>query len=1184
MSLTFDDLFVNPIGGDLAFTSTLTAELGDIDVQEFMFFIETLEFSPTVNMTLDNLTESTISTLTYTMSQDAGESEILSSSVTSDGGSFNLSGLIVGDVIGSGTLFLALFAGDYDIESDLVVSNINNENYTVFNQVTASNNPVYPVGSTAGGFVISNTESGISIYTEIPVDGDYIAEAYSMSLTFDDLFVNPIGGDLAFTSTLTAELGDIDVQEFMFFIEALEFSPTVNMTLDNLTGSEAANLTYSMSQDNGESEILSSSVTSDGGSFNLSGLVVGDVIGSGTLFLALFAGDYDIESDLVVSNVNNENYTVFNQVTASNNPVYPVGSTAGGFVISNTESGISIYTEIPVDGDYIAEAYSMSLTFDGLFVNPIGGDLAFTSTLTSELGDVDVQGFVFNILDVNGCTDPLACNYSPGAVNDDGSCYSADECGVCDGSGIAEGDCDCDGNVLDAVNVCGGNCIGDADNDGICDSIDPCIDLDGTGCVFPGCTDITNPGYDPVANFDDGSCLLGGCTISVACNYNEDADYQLTGTCDFSTCAGCIDDSACNYDDTATLPNNNSCTYPEVYLDCSGNCLCDIDGDGVCCENEIIGCIIEGNPAYNPSATDSDPDACLVAGCLIPFACNYDEDADYIVISLCEFNSCIGCLDNNACNYDASASISSAAICFYPASPFLDCDGNCNNDSDGDEVCDEQEIPGCMDEAAVNFNSFATDDNDSCIILIGGCVIPFACNYDPLADFYDGSCDFSCLGIEGTAGMSEAGCTNSYACNYGAEGEPCQFFNAAGDICMIGGCNHTSACNYSNAAEYNDGSCDFASCVSLGCTLSNACNFNDSATLNDGSCDYTSCYGCTNIISVNFDSNATHNDGSCIIHGCTVSVACNYDVTATSENGSCEYASCMNMGCTDLSACNYNSSAIVNDGTCVNAVYGFDCNGDCTTDLNNNNVCDTDDVYGCTDTSALNFNNDATVNNGTCSYDTYGCTNDMACNFNQQASSDNGSCEFTTCYGCMNNTACNFSVDATHPSECTYVSLYEINGSTQTTIGQNVVYTYPTTEGSQYIWSILGGEIISGLGTEEVIVVWSDMSGTLTVSEITNTGCEGVDVVLTLGSISSVVDQTVQFSVYPNPANDNIVVVSDLGISVVTIFDATGRDVYMKQQLNRTNTIDVSNLANGTYRIVAESKEGRRSQTMVINH
>ena len=181
-------------------------------------------------MTLDNLTEGGTSSLTYTMSQDDGESEIFSSSVVSDGGSFNLSGLALDDVIGSGTLSLSLYAGDFDIESDLVVTNIDNDIYHVFNHVTASNSPVYPIGSIAGGFVISNTATGISISTEVPEDGDFIAEAYSMSLTFDDLFVNPSAGDLTFTSTLTAELGDVDVQDFVFTIETA--SPVLTIPAD----------------------------------------------------------------------------------------------------------------------------------------------------------------------------------------------------------------------------------------------------------------------------------------------------------------------------------------------------------------------------------------------------------------------------------------------------------------------------------------------------------------------------------------------------------------------------------------------------------------------------------------------------------------------------------------------------------------------------------------------------------------------------------------------------------------------------------------------------------------------------------------------------------------------------------------------------------------------------------------
>ena len=37
----------------------------------------------------------------------------------------------------------------------------------------------------------------------------------------------------------------------------------------------------------------------------------------------------------------------------------------------------------------------------------------------------------------------------------------------------------------------------------------------------------------------------------------------------------------------------------------------------------------------------------------------------------------------------------------------------CLNDSDGDGVCDELEIPGCTDSTMLNYDSSATDDNGS---------------------------------------------------------------------------------------------------------------------------------------------------------------------------------------------------------------------------------------------------------------------------------------------------------------------------------------------------------------------------------------------------------------------------------------------------------------------------------------
>ena len=39
---------------------------------------------------------------------------------------------------------------------------------------------------------------------------------------------------------------------------------------------------------------------------------------------------------------------------------------------------------------------------------------------------------------------------------------------------------------------------------------------------------------------------------------------------------------------------------------------------------------------------------------------------------------------------------------------------NASNDSDGDGVCDENEVSGCTDSTACNYDSLATDNDGSC--------------------------------------------------------------------------------------------------------------------------------------------------------------------------------------------------------------------------------------------------------------------------------------------------------------------------------------------------------------------------------------------------------------------------------------------------------------------------------------
>ena len=57
-----------------------------------------------------------------------------------------------------------------------------------------------------------------------------------------------------------------------------------------------------------------------------------------------------------------------------------------------------------------------------------------------------------------------------------------------------------------------------------------------------------------------------------------------------------------------------------------------------------------------------------------------------------------------------------------------------------------QEVVGCLDEGACNYNPMATVTDDSCdfISCLIGCTNPSACNFDNEVIADDGSCDFSC--------------------------------------------------------------------------------------------------------------------------------------------------------------------------------------------------------------------------------------------------------------------------------------------------------------------------------------------------------------------------------------------------------------------------------------------------------
>jgi len=196
--------------------------------------------------------------------------------------------------------------------------------------------------------------------------------------------------------------------------------------------------------------------------------------------------------------------------------------------------------------------------------------------------------------------------------------------------------------------------------------------------------------------------IVYGCTDEAAFNYNSEANTD-DGSC-ISVIYGCTDDTMFNYDSSANT-DDGSC-IPIIY------------------------------------------------GCTDPIACNYDQDAT-IEDGSCQYAECcdcLGCTDINACNYNSDASEDDGS-CSY-AEEWFNCDGTCI-DLDNDGICDLEDdciadnnnICGCTDLEACNFNQNATDDDGSCDYGLECLLSPCSSSEDPgidgaycIDDYCNGCC------------------------------------------------------------------------------------------------------------------------------------------------------------------------------------------------------------------------------------------------------------------------------------------------------------------------------------------------------------------------------------------------------------------------------------------------------------
>jgi hypothetical protein len=189
---------------------------------------------------------------------------------------------------------------------------------------------------------------------------------------------------------------------------------------------------------------------------------------------------------------------------------------------------------------------------------------------------------------------------------------------------------------------------------------------------------------------------------------------------------------------------------------------------------------------------------------------------------------------------------------------------------------------------------------------------------------------------------------------------------------------------------------------------------------------------------------------------------------------------------------------------------------------------------------------------------------------------------------CMDENACNYDASAWTNDECEYgPSAGVIEGDQDINLNAGTTeWSYSCSdEASSFEWNITGGTILSGQGTSFVTVQWTT-DGEISVTAISADGCPGLSSTLEIDILMGLEGLTFSdnLTIFPSPASSNMTVSLDgiEGNKRCQIYSLTGKKVLAFVLENNTRTLDVSNLANGTYILAVNTDQGAVKQAFVI--
>jgi hypothetical protein len=158
---------------------------------------------------------------------------------------------------------------------------------------------------------------------------------------------------------------------------AAPFNPIITTTIYNNICNTKTSLTLNASQAQNEPDIGTSTITSDGGFFDIQSVAIGDSVG----YAIMNTSTQTILTTLRVGVIAGQNYATIYSYDST-------GAFIGFFTIENVNGGIKVSSTSPNDGNNYTSGFTSEIYFTNLFVNPnIDGPLHFYADIQSELGN-----------------------------------------------------------------------------------------------------------------------------------------------------------------------------------------------------------------------------------------------------------------------------------------------------------------------------------------------------------------------------------------------------------------------------------------------------------------------------------------------------------------------------------------------------------------------------------------------------------------------------------------------------------------------------------------------------------------------------------------------------------------------------------------------------------------------------